>query len=175
MATIEEITSATTLYAEARKALNVLCDGLMDKINLAKRDALPAIRVAADDVAESLAILRELIEKSPDLFEKPKTKVFENIRIGFKKQPGRIEIGDEAAVIERIKELHPDKVAMLIKTEEKVLKAGLDFLTAKELKALGVTVTSDDNVVVIKATGTDVEKLAADMVKDGEKILGDAA
>lgn len=171
---MEKIERATSNFAEARTALADLITSLQNEIEAAKRINLPAIRKAVARAAERKQVLTELLNDNRDLFEKPKTRVLHGVKVGFQKQPGSIDIADEAATLARIKKMFGDQedmLAQLIKTTEKPIKDALGELSGDQLKKLGVKVTDDTDKVVIKPADSEVDKIVDALLKgteDGE-------
>src|SRR6185369_10658049 len=65
--------------------------------------------------------LQHLIRDNPIAFEKPRTRIFHGIKLGYAKQKGSIEIEDESRTVQLI-ERHfadnPDLLELLIHTEK---------------------------------------------------------
>ena len=137
---------------------------------LARREAevrskhMARIKVLAAAYRGAKKRLEAAIRDNPDLFKRPKTRVFSGIKVGFKKGAGSIAWDDEAKVLKRIKDLLPDQAADLINTTEKPAKSALQKLSAKVLKRLGVKVQDACDAPVIKAQMTDVEKFVEDLI-----------
>ena len=161
-------------FADKHQTLSGLVQALQDDIETVKRQHLPAIKAAADDVAESQAVLHSTIKDSPGYFQKPKTMVISGVRVGFKKEKGKLVFDDEETVIRLIRKHLPDIAETLIKENESVLKTPLGNLKVAELKKLGVTVTDDTDQVQIKPVGSDIDKLVAALLAEGEEILREA-
>jgi hypothetical protein len=97
------------------------------------------------------------------------------VKVGYQKQPGAIEIADEADTIERIRKMFADNKNMLrqlIKTTEKPIKDALSGLSGEKLQKLGVKVTEDTDKVIIKPADSEVDKIVDALLKgatDSEK------
>jgi hypothetical protein len=176
MATLEIIKERAQEFADRRQILLNKVQMLQDEIEAVKRRYLPAIREAAETTAVAHEALYGEVKESPGLFEKPKTQILSGIRVGFKKEKGKIVIEDEERTLSLIRALLPSTEAeLLIKTEEKVLKGGLDQLPASTLKKLGVTISSDTDAVFIKPIGDDIDKFVGALLEESEKILREVA
>jgi phage host-nuclease inhibitor protein Gam len=157
-----EIEKATQAYAETRASLVALVTELNDEINMAKRGKVSAIRRAVNRTAEKHDALMAMLKDNQVLFAKPKTRVLHGVKVGFKKQPGAIEIADEAATLARIKKMFDEDaatLALLIKTTEKPVKDALGNLSGDQLKKLGVKVTSDTDKAIINPVDSEVDKI----------------
>ncbi|WP_321532297.1 host-nuclease inhibitor Gam family protein [uncultured Desulfuromonas sp.] len=174
MSTLATIEHNTKTFADKRQNLNALVQRLQDDLECVKRHHLPAIKAAAEDVAESQAVLHSTIKDSKDAFKSPKTMIISGVRVGYKKEKGKIVFDDEATVIKLIRKNHPELADTLIKESESVLKTPLAQLSAAELKKLGVEVTADTDQVLIKPVDNDIDKLVTALLEEGEQILKDA-
>jgi len=171
LATIEKNTQD---FATKHKALSGLVQTLQDELEKVKRVHLPAIKAAAEDVAESQAVLHSTIKESPSYFQKPKTMVIAGVRVGFRKEKGKVSFDDEETVIKLIRKHLSDIADTLIKEEESVLKTPLGNLTVAQLKKIGVTVTDDTDQVQIKPVGSEIDKMVAALLEEGEELLKEA-
>jgi len=169
MQSMNEIEVAAKRYADARTTLESLVTELNTEIDAAKKARLTAIRNAVARAAERHDALFALVDGGRSLFEKPKSRVLHGVRVGFMKKPGAIDIADEESTLSRIKKMFRDDdqmLAMLIKTKETPIKAGLGELTADQLKKLGVAVANDADVAFIKPVDSAVDKLVQALLDD---------
>jgi hypothetical protein len=168
MITLQEIEKAAQIYAEARTSLTALVTELNDKINEEKRIRLRAIKRAVAQAGEKHDLLMVMIKDSRELFAKPKSRVLHGLKVGYKKQPGAIEIADEAATVARLKKMYEDDaaaLALLIKTTETPIKDALGELSGDKLKKLGVKVTNDTDKAFIKETDGAIDKIVDALLK----------
>ena len=168
MATMQDIETATRLYADARRVLEDRVQRLNDEIEAAKKRLLPGIKKAVEDAAERKSALSAAIQDGASLFARPRTIVMHGVKIGLEKGKGKIEIEDAGQVIRLIKKHFPEQADVLIKTREKPVKSALQQLTVAELKKLGITVEETGDQVVIKGTDSDVDKLVKALLKEDE-------
>lgn len=168
MATMMEIENATKKYSEARDVLSQRVNALELKLEIEKGMHMPAIKSALHKAKEAEARLKAAIEDAPWLFEKPRTQIFHGVKIGYQKAKGSIEWDDISAVIERIEKHYPDKADILIRVIKQPDKKALSEMSAAELKKLGVTVVEVGDVVLIKATDSELERLIDTLLKDDE-------
>lgn len=167
MGAIEKLTKD---YADARGALSDVVAILNTHLELLKRKHLKDIKRRVAVAAEKQAELKAAIEAAPELFDKPKTQIFHGVKVGYRKGSGKIEWEDDAVLVERIRKLFLKSQAdLLIQTKEKPIAKALQDLDAADLKRLGVTVEDTGEVVVIKPTDSDVDKLVTALLKDAEK------
>jgi hypothetical protein len=163
---LDIIVKRAEAYAAARAVLSEKVTALTSGIADLKRQLVPAIKKAVAKTAEAEAELRAEIEANPDDFIKPKTHVFNGVRVGYMKAKGTLDYEDADAVIARIRKHFPDQADVLIKTKESPAKDALALLPAGDLKKLGVTVTSDGDQVVIKPVDGEVDKMVDALLKD---------
>lgn len=164
--TLNEIEKRARAFADEQRELRFLVESLQAEVEDAKRRAMKAIRRAVEKAKTRQAALAAAIEQRPDLFVKPRTIVVEGIKFGWQKQKGGLLIEDESRTCQLIHKRLPDIADQLIRTTEKPVKEALNQLTAADLKLIGVQVTADVDVVLIKDTASDVDKLVAALLKE---------
>lgn len=170
--TLAEIESFTKRYADAREMLAECIEKVNTQIEAIKRAAMPDLKHLVARAATREAELRTLIESNPHLFEKPKTQVFHNIKVGFRKGSGAIDWTDDAELVARLKKVLGEEAANYIRTTEKPMARALGSLDAATLKKLGCTVEDTGDVVVIKATDSDIEKAVNALLKSATETEG---
>lgn len=165
--TPHHIEAKAEAYARDREELASITTALQAVIDEARRRAMPEIREAVRNAAESRDRLRAMIEAAPELFHKPRTRVIAGVKLGYQKQKGKVEFDDEGKVIERIHaQLPKDQAELLIRKRESVHKPAVYDLTAGDLKRLGIRITDDCDEVVIKPTDSEVDKLVAALLDE---------
>lgn len=162
--TLADIERLAAAYATANEALALETSLLSAEINALIRARMPAVRSRIEAVATARDALRTAIASAPQLFEKPRTRVFNGIKLGFQRLKSVLAIKDEAPVIARIRALMPERVDDLIRTQEFLRRSALEALSAAEMKKLGVGLVMGSDVVVVKPQ-------TADAVKVTEAIL----
>ncbi len=173
---LETIQDLTDAYSTCRETLAGRVLALQDEMERVKRRHLPGIREAVGIAAAAHDELRAAIAEHPELFRKPKTRTFHVIRIGYMKQRGQVVIEDEEAVIKRIRAQLPHEQAdLIIRVRESVHKPAVYDLTAADLKRLGITVTADEDVVVIKPVDGEIDKLINALLADAERVDAEEA
>lgn len=176
MPTMTEIEQLTRDYAEARAYLSGVVSRLQEELERIKHPALPLIREAVGKTSEAHGKLYAAVEAAPELFNKPKTITIAGIRVGYMKQRGQVVIEDEAAVIARIRKLLPaEQAELLIRVRESVHKPGVYDLTAGDLKRLGISISADEEAVVIKPVDSEVDKLVNALLAEAENVAEKAA
>ncbi|HUS37337.1 MAG TPA: hypothetical protein VM680_18465 [Verrucomicrobiae bacterium] len=179
MHTLQDIERFTGNYAQARAQLVKHIKTLNDKIAGVKATLMIPIRQCIPPVADRHQFLFDAIAESPALFVKPRTRTFDNIKVGLQKQKGAFIIADPERTKELIAKHYPDRLDELAPSERTLSKKALGNMTGAELKKIGVEVEADTDAVIIKPTDSDVDKavaaLLADASEDDNKITRLAA
>jgi len=166
--TLPSLIELAKTYAHERTVLAERVSALEAEVQASQRRRLPGIKSALAAAADAKANLEQGIDNSRALFDSPRTATHFGIKFGIKKGAGKIEFGNEAGVIARIKKLFGEaKAAVLIKTTEKLQKKALSTLPADDLKRIGCTVGDTGDHVFIAAEDTAVDKLVERLLKEG--------
>jgi len=169
--TLSEIEALTKSYSEARAYLTGIITELQAELERVKHPVLPVIRDAVGDVAAAHDALKAALEEAPELFERPKTRTFHRVKVGYRKQAGKVTMADEAKTISLIrKQLPKNQAELLIRVRESVHKPAVYDLTAADLKRLGISIADDTDEVVIKPVDNDVDKLVNALLAEIEKM-----
>lgn len=165
---MESIEHLTEEYACARSRLAVEVQALQDEIEAVKRRRLAAIKAALVAARTARDDLQAEVENSPDLFKRPKSRIFHGVKVGFMKGKGKLVFANEAKVVAAIKRQLPDQAEHLIKVTEKPVRKALEQLDTKQLKRLGISIEETGDEVVIKPVDGDVDKLVSALLTDSE-------
>lgn len=169
MATLGEIEILTKDYSESYEKLSGKVTELNDEIEASKRKFMRYIKSFAEDAVEKKSKLSNAIEGSPELFTSPKSIVMHGMKVGLQKGKGKITVPDEEKTILLIKKNLPDQAEILIKSEEKLVKPALNNLTAGDLKKVGLNLIESTDEVLIKPTGSDIDKIVNALLKEEPK------
>lgn len=173
MTDMKHIASLCKALADAREALGEV----VTEIRQLQRGAVKArLRVLKHRAAAVSALKEELysaVESAPALFESPRTRAIDGIKVGFRKPPGRIDGADDPAqlerVFERIRKHLPEMADSLIRSKSTLNKNALKQLDAKQLARIGLSVTQVDDEVVLQAASSDLDKLVDTLIEDGRE------
>lgn len=165
MATMLEIETKAKAHAAARLALTNHVTLLNAEIEAVKQKRLKKLRECVALATETGDELLALVSESSELFKKPKSAVLHGIKLGFKKEKGKISFTDEDQVLKLIRKHLPDLADVLIVTTEKPSKEAMNNLEAGQLKKIGVTVTADSDVAFISDPASDVDKIVNALLK----------
>jgi hypothetical protein len=112
----------TEIYAKHRSQLALRVGTLTKQIDALKRKQMGRSSVGSCAAKDSRAELKAAIEANRLEFEKPKTRTFFGIKVGFRKQPGALSYDDAEQVVKLIEKQFPDQAEVLIKTTKTPLK-----------------------------------------------------
>jgi hypothetical protein len=164
--TLEQIEIACKTYAETRDELRKAMQALQDQVRELSAQHRPEILAALDQAVNARLALESLVESAPSLFVKPRTKQLHGIKVGFRKNEGRVEFAtSEERTITLIREKLPELAETLIKTTESVRKSNVkDELGASDLAAIGCSLVGAKDELVVAAADTDTDRLIQAMV-----------
>lgn len=138
-------------------------DDVVEQVHEARRKIVRAkmrsLKSVVAHEAAALAELRAAIEENPEVFEKPKTRIIEGVKVGYRKQPGKIEVADTARTIRLIRQKLADRWYQLVVEKQTLDLNAMKKLTVKELASVGATLTDDTDEIVTRAASTDLDKL----------------
>ena len=167
MATLQEIDKLTERYADLRGKLAAEVGALEEELEAAKKGHLQAVKRLVQRAAEAHGELHAAIEESTSLFERPKTQVLHGVKVGFRKGSGGIQFEDADQVVTLIeKHFTKDECELLIITKKKPNKEALEQLDVKDLKRVACTIEDTGDVVVIKDTASEVDKIVKALLKE---------
>jgi hypothetical protein len=154
-------------YADVRSELASVMGELNEKIDALTREKLPFLKTLAPRAAEKHADLEAALSVAPHLFEKPRTVVLHGIKVGFRKNEGRLEFDDADAVVKRIQQLldMPDRY---LRTVTQPNKETLANLSCADLKRLGCRLIETSDSIVIKPVAGDIDKKIQALLKGAE-------
>ena len=151
------IESQVRAYADVREKLAVRLKELNARMEAMTREAMPELKEMARRAAERHAQLEAVVKASPQLFIRPRTAVFHGLKVGFRRQEGRLEYEDADEVVERVRRLLPDPDPYLhtVTLPDREALAGLP---PEELDRLGCRWVEGADVVVIKPVAGDLDR-----------------
>lgn len=169
---IDYIERLTAAYALKRKLLGSSVETLQADIDKARKAHLPRIRHNVAQTAAAKAKLQAAVEDRPDLFARPKTRIFHGIRVGFVKGKGKVVFAKAERVVALIRKHMPDSFETLVKVEEKPQKTALGKLSVAELKKIGCTVTDTTDQAVVAPVDSEIDKLVDALLDAAETKEG---
>lgn len=149
----------TAAYDSECSKLEDLVAALEADMELVRRQHIAGLKRQAAVVANREAELHSAIERSPQLFVKPRTFTINGVKIGFAATPGTLTWDDDATVVAAVREKRPKQFNVLVETSYTPRKAALKTLPEAEQRELGCRIEGEGDVVVLKRVAGDVEKL----------------
>ena len=167
---IEGLVALCGRYAAAERLVHERAKRIRDVRRKASSRYLAGLNSAAAETSALKDELREAIMSSPHLFERPRTRALEGVKVSFRKLPGALEIHDEARTIARIRARLPQREADLVTVRTTLNKAALKKLGAKDLAAIGYSIADVDDEVVIRTAKSDVDALVDALLAEYEEV-----
>jgi hypothetical protein len=168
--TLGDIEQLCRRYADEHGKLADKVGELQAEMESAKRKRLHAIKAAVARAADARSELETAIARAPHLFEKPKTLTIAGVRVGYRKQKGRIEFDDPARVVSLVRKHFGNRFDDLVSTRETPLKSALAQLSGAELKRLGVQVEADSEEVIVQSTADNIDRLVSALLAEAEDL-----
>ena len=104
------------------------------------------------------AHLKQAIEASPQLFERPRTHSWHGVRVGLVKQKGQVIAADEARTIALIERHYPEQAPSAVKTTKRLVKEALREWTSVMLKRCGLAIGAATDKVLIRPVDSQLDK-----------------
>lgn len=163
---MREIEDLTTSYSQDYNEFAQVKRDIDNELARIKTKYGTRLNSLSQQLADKGAALTEAISNNPDLFDKPKTRVFAGIKVGFRKGTDTVEIHDEDTTVKLIEENFPkEKSETLIKVEKSVIKSALKTLEKDELKKVGCDQKKGEETVVIASIESAVDKFITALYK----------
>lgn len=168
---INELESLAKKFRDARSLLSERITALEEDTRAIYKRRLPGIKQAVETAKDAKAALSAAVEANPAMFVKPRTMTLHGVTFGFKKGAGKItwECEDDVLVHRIEKQFADDKAALdlLIIETRSPSKDALKQLDAKVLAKLGVEIEGTGDVVVVRASDSEVDKLVKRILEEG--------
>lgn len=169
-AKLTDLENAAKEFSAASKILRNIKEELDTEIDAVKAKYSAAFADASKNAGEAYQMLLTLVEDSEELFLDKKSMSINNVKFGYRKKSGKIEIDNEEFTINKLQELFPENADLYLSKKISVSKKALDSLTAAELKKVGVNVIQDTSEAFVKLTDDEVQKLIDALVKESAKM-----
>ncbi len=163
-------------YVDARDARDRVADVICTENRKIVRKNLRDLRQAVARMTTAEEALRQAIADAKELFDRPRTRAIDGVKVGYQKAKGKVEMSSEENTIRLIRKKLPRKAATLIVKSEKVDKNALKKLTVRDLAMIGATLGDDTDKVVLTLAATDLEKFVGVLMEEyKDEKLEDAA
>lgn len=169
-ANLKDLETAAKEFSIKSRVLRNIKESLDAEIDEVKSKYIEELKKASIEAGESYQMLLTLVESSEELFSDKKSMSINNVKFGYRKKAGTIEIDNETFTIDKLQELFPDNSDMYLSKKISISKKALDSLTAAELKKIGVNVIQDSSEAFVKLTDDEVQKLIDALVKESAKM-----
>jgi len=117
------------------------------------------------NVSGKYEVLYRAIAENPELFAKPKTQIFEGIRVGIMQGKGSVQVEDDELTITLIEKKMQDKADLLIKTTKSLVKTAIAQLSDEERAKIHVQIIGKESRVVITSVDAAVNKILNSIIK----------
>lgn len=162
--TLNDIEQLALEYERAVSEADALRQQIEGVVAGIKRRYITKLRDRASRLATAREALYAAIEQSPDLWAKPRTRVFHGVQCGLKKHPGVLSWEDDEKLLKKIRQYYVDEIGVLIKTVETPRASALAQLPPEEQKQLGIALVGSGDKVVLKMVAGDLDKLVRALV-----------
>lgn len=173
MATMQEIEKQTREFATAKRALDEIVAEIGAETEALKKQYLPRIRTVMNRVTKQHGDLYRMIMGSPEIFTKPRTQIFDGVRVGLSKGKGTLNIEDDELTMKLIRKHLPEQADTLIRTIEAPAKAAIKALDGDLMKKIGVSIEGKEDKAVIEETDAQINKILGSLLKFQVEELAD--
>ena len=167
--TLTEIGDLCRVYFRAREALDELTGFIQVERRSAVRRRMRALKARVAEASAARESLRAAVTAAPHLFQRPhpRTRGLEGVKVGWRKQPGKVEVTDQVRAIARVRERLPERADELIRVRESLDGNALKRLDVRQLAAIGARIVETDDEIVIATARDDLDKLVDALLDDG--------
>lgn len=161
---LKDIDNLAAKHRADRDALGETMSELNQAIELLKRDYRRKIARRVHRSQASLEALTQAVADHPELFDKPKTRTLHGFKVGYQLKRGTTVIDDATRTKELIRRYFNDREDELIRIEERIDATALNRLEPKEMARIGVRIEGAGDVVIVRPTDSDLDKLLKDLL-----------
>lgn len=160
------IETKTKKYAEEYNTLSDTISAMEAEIERVRDTYMPGIKESIRKLKTAGEDLQQSITDNKELFQKPKTHIFHNFRVGFIKGKGKKEFNNDTT-IKLIRKHYPQDVAdTLIQVKETVISKAIEQLPTSELKKIGVNIINAQDEVTIKPVDSEIQKIVNKIITE---------
>ncbi len=170
--TMSRIEAQVRVYADAREKLEGRLREFNARVEAVTREAMPELKEMARRVAERHMRLDAALKAAPQLFQRPRTVVFHGMKVGYRRQEGRLEYDDADEVVERVRRLlpNPDPYLHCVTLPDRTALSGLP---TEELARLGCRWVEGGDVVLIKPLAGQLDRQIQMLFKENSTTEAD--
>lgn len=162
----EYIEKLAGIRAKARDALATRLAEVEEELNTIRRAHRRSLRALAGRLATADAELTEAVKADKHLFNKPRTKVFHDTKVGFRKGAGRVKYHDKKKTVQLIQKHLLNRYDELVKTEPVPIDSEIKKLPGKMMARIGASITGTGDQVVISDVATELDELIGSWLED---------
>lgn len=162
---LERINFAASDYLEASVALADLSRDIEAGHDAVNEQYESDLGSALSTLLKAKTKLEIRIQGSPELFEKPKTIVFDGVKFGLKKGPGVMNMPSDKVLLKRLKANHKDVFDNLPRDPKVPGKSFFKNWSVKALRALGIGISGAKDVVTIALVQSETEERIETLLK----------
>ena len=129
---LNEINQAAEDFSKAMENLEKLHDQVEKDRIKALRKRSKKMQEWVEKAQEAAIVLEEISRDYPEMFEKPKTRIVNGTKFGFRNIPDTVNFDDANVTASLIKQHLGEKAETLVKYVPKISKVGLKNLSDKE-------------------------------------------
>lgn len=163
--TLQEIEKLTAAYASDQNDLNALIAEITAETEVLKKRYQLRLKRTICQVTAKYEGLYRAVAEHPELFEKPKTQMFEGIKVGIVAGKGKVQIDDEEQTIALIEKKLPSKADLLIKVTKALVKSAVAQLSDDERAKINAQIVGKESRVVITSVDSAVNKILNSIIK----------
>jgi hypothetical protein len=165
MADLTTIETGARIYSEEVRRLMELVGNRDAELDAITEKYELDIRRQLENCNKALQTAHMYVEESPIHFQNPKTRTFGNVKVGFVKQKDSIDSKEPELIIQRIRQLLPDKFNELVRAEFSLIKDALRNLTSEQMKLIGLYIVPGTDTATVSLMDKEVEKVLKYMEK----------
>jgi hypothetical protein len=162
MAAIEKKTKE---FEKVKRDLDDLGSEIKGEAEAIKKKYATRLRTLINAVIAKREDLHRAVRENRELFEKPRTQVFEGITVGLKKGKGKLSIEDEELTMKLIRKHLPEMAGVLIRTVEEPCTAAIKKLPDADMKKIAVEIIGKEDRVIIESVDDTIQKVLNSLIK----------
>jgi hypothetical protein len=160
MQTLDQIQTNCIELAELRGRLRRIFEARQKAMTTATEAYDQDIRQLQAQCAAERGSLLNRLGAARDLFNKPKTREFAGITVGFEKERDSVTLPPDEILVDRIEKMLPAaQTSTLLDRTVTVIKNAFKKLPAETLQRLGCSVVKGGDKAVVRANDDDIESL----------------
>jgi hypothetical protein len=160
MQPLDQIQANCNELAELRGRLRRIFEARQKAMNTAAEAYDQDIRQLQAQCAAARGALLTRLGAVRDLFNKPKTREFAGITVGFEKERDSVTLPPDEILVDRIEKMLPvAQTSTLLDRTVTVIKNAFKKLPAETLQRLGCSVVKGGDKAVVRANDDDIESL----------------